>query len=201
AAGESRLPGAAVFRLYDTFGFPIDLTEDVLRGRGLSVDHAGFAAAMDAQRERARAAWKGSGEARVEDVHARLAAGLATSFHGYETLRFSSTVRALVVGGEERESARAGETVEVVVDETPFYAESGGQVGDRGEIETAGGRVEVADAQRPVGDLVVHRGRVAAGEIRVGDAAELSVDAAARAATVRNHSGTHLLHAALRRVL
>jgi alanyl-tRNA synthetase len=200
-AGARELPGAAVFRLYDTFGFPVDLTEDVLRGHGLGVDHAGFESAMAAQRERARAAWKGSGEARVGEVHARLAAELSTSFHGYETLRFDSTVRALVVGGEPRGAARAGEEVEVVVDETPFYAESGGQVGDRGEIRVAGGRVEVADTQRPAGDLVVHRGRVAEGEIRVGDAASLEVDAAARAATVRNHSGTHLLHAALRRVL
>ncbi len=199
--GGTRLPGAAAFRLYDTFGFPVDLTEDVLRGHGLSVDQDGFASAMGAQRERARAAWKGSGEARVGDVHARLAAELSTAFHGYETLRFASTVRALLVGGELRDSARAGDLVEVVVDETPFYAESGGQVGDRGEIGAAGGVVRVGDAQRPAGDLVVHRGRVASGEIRVGDAVELRVDAEARAATVRNHSGTHLLHAALRRVL
>jgi alanyl-tRNA synthetase len=200
-SGARELPGAAVFRLYDTFGFPVDLTEDVLRGHGLGVDHAGFASAMAAQRERARAAWKGSGETRVDEVHARLAGELATSFHGYDTLRFASTVRALLVGGEPRGSARAGDEVEVVVDETPFYAESGGQVGDRGEIRVPGGRVEVADTQRPAGDLVVHRGRVAEGEVRVGDAASLEVDAASRAATVRNHSGTHLLHAALRRVL
>ena len=200
-AGGAVLPGAAVFRLYDTFGFPLDLTEDVLRGQGLGVDHAGFESAMQAQRERARAAWKGSGETGIEAVHARLAAELATSFHGYETLRFSSSVRALLVGGAPHDVARAGDVVEVVVDETPFYAESGGQVGDRGQIVVPGGRVEVADTQRPAGDLVVHRGRVVAGEIRVGDAASLEVDAAARAATVRNHSGTHLLHAALRRVL
>jgi len=199
--GGRALPGAAVFRLYDTFGFPVDLTEDVLRGHGLGVDHAGFETAMEAQRERARAAWKGSGETRVGEVHARLAAELATSFHGYETLAFTSTVRALVVGGAPVAAARAGDAVEVVVDETPFYAESGGQVGDRGEIATPGGRVRVEDTQRPAGDLVVHRGRVASGELRVGESAELRVDADARAATVRNHSGTHLLHAALRRVL
>jgi alanyl-tRNA synthetase len=199
--GGSALPGEAVFRLYDTYGFPVDLTEDVLRGHGLAIDQAGFASAMAAQRERARAAWKGSGETRVDEVQARLAQELSTSFHGYETLRFASTVRALVVGGELRPRAGEGEQVLVVVDETPFYAEAGGQVGDRGEIRAPGGRVEVVDARRPAGDLVVHVGRVAAGEIRVGDAVELEVDAAARAATVRNHSGTHLLHAALRRVL
>jgi alanyl-tRNA synthetase len=200
-AGGRTLPGAAVFRLYDTFGFPVDLTEDVLRGHGLALDQAGFEQAMQAQRERARAAWKGSGETRVDEVYARLAGELATAFHGYETLRFASTVRALLVEGEPREAARAGEAVEIVVDETPFYAEAGGQVGDRGEIHVGGGRALILDTQRPAGDLAVHRGRVAEGEIRVGDAAELRVDAAARAATVRNHSGTHLLHAALRKVL
>ncbi len=199
--GATRLPGAAVFRLYDTFGFPVDLTEDVLRGHGLGVDHAGFEAAMQVQRERARAAWKGSGQTRIGEVHGRLANELSTSFHGYETLRFTSTVRALLVDGEPRPSAHGDELVEVVVDETPFYAESGGQVGDRGEIRVPGGRVLVEDTQRPAGDLVVHRGRVASGEIRVGDEASLEVDPLARAATVRNHSGTHLLHAALRRVL
>src|SRR5262245_28626688 len=116
-SGATLLPGDAVFRLYDTFGFPVDLTEDVLRGQGLGVDHAGFEAAMLGQRERARAAWKGSGETGIAAAHARLAAELATSFHGYETLRFTSTVRALVVDGELRDAARAGEAVEVVVDE------------------------------------------------------------------------------------
>src|SRR5262245_47758472 len=199
--GASLLPGAGVFRLYDTFGFPVDLTEDVLRSHGLGVDQAGFESAMRAQRERARAAWKGSGETGVQAAHARLASELSTSFHGYETLRFVSTVRALLVEGEPRDEARAGEAAEVVVDETPFYAESGRQVGDRGLIQVRGGRVAVADTQRPAGDLVVHVGRVAEGVIRVGDEASLEVEAAARAATVRNHSGTHLLHAALRRVL
>jgi alanyl-tRNA synthetase len=199
--GATSLPGAAVFRLYDTFGFPVDLTEDVLRGHGLGVDQAGFESAMQVQRERARAAWKGSGQTRIGEVHGRLATELSTSFHGYETLRFASTVRALLVDGEPRSSAREGELVEVVVDETPFYAESGGQVGDRGEIRVPGGRVLVDDTQRPAGDLVVHRGRVDSGEIRVSDEASLEVDPQARSATVRNHSGTHLLHAALRRVL
>jgi alanyl-tRNA synthetase len=150
ARGERELPGDVVFRLYDTYGFPVDLTEDILRGRGLRVE---------------------------------------------------SRVRALLVGGEIREAAREGEDVEVIVDETPFYAESGGQVGDRGDLTTAGGAVRIRDTQRPAGQLVVHQGRVDHGEIRVEQEAELSVDASARAATVRNHSGTHLLHAALRRVL
>jgi alanyl-tRNA synthetase len=201
ARGESRLPGPMVFKLYDTFGFPVDLTEDILRGRGLGLDQAGFESAMGEQRERARAAWKGSGQERVGELVARLAADLHTAFEGYERLSLSSTVRALLGRGELVEVARAGDEVEIVVDETPFYAESGGQVGDRGWLRTASGRVEIRDARRPLQDLVLHRGRVVEGQVQVDQRAELEVDAAARAATVRNHSGTHLLHAALRRVL
>ncbi len=199
--GEQRLAGDTAFRLYDTFGFPIDLTEDILRGRGMTLDQAGFDAAMQSQRERARAAWKGSGDARVAEIYGRLASDLRSTFRGYSELRGNSWVRALLVGGASRASAREGEEVEIIVDETPFYPEGGGQVGDRGVIKTAGGVVEIEDTQRPIGELIVHRGRVTQGEILVDARAELEVDAAARAATVRNHSGTHLLHAALRRVL
>jgi alanyl-tRNA synthetase len=199
--GEQRLSGETVFRLYDTFGFPLDLTEDILRGRAMTLDQSGFDAAMQTQRERARAAWKGSGDARVAEVYGRLAGDLRSVFQGYTNLRGSSWVRALLVGGASRASARQGEEVEVVVDETPFYPEGGGQVGDRGVIRVPGGLVQIEDSQRPAGELIVHRGRVVQGEIQVDARAELEVDAAARAATVRNHSGTHLLHAALRRVL
>jgi alanyl-tRNA synthetase len=199
--GASTLPGEVVFRLYDTFGFPVDLTADIARGNGLALDQAGFDRSMEQQRARARAAWKGSGDQSVAAVYGRLAADHKTRFLGYDSLRARSTVRALLVEGESRASARQGEQVEVVVDETPFYAEGGGQVGDVGTIRTPSGSVEVRDTQRPVGEVVVHRGRVGSGEIRVDEAAELEVDAEARAATVRNHSGTHLLHAALRRVL
>jgi alanyl-tRNA synthetase len=199
--GEQRLAGDTAFKLYDTFGFPLDLTEDILRGRGMTLDQKGFDAAMQTQRERARAAWKGSGDARVAEVYGRLASDLRSAFRGYGELRGSSLVRALLVGGASVDRAREGEEVEIVVDETPFYAEGGGQVGDRGVIRTAGGVVEIEDTQRPIGELIVHRGRVTQGEILVDARAELEVDAEARAATVRNHSGTHLLHAALRRVL
>ena len=201
AAGARELPGEVAFRLYDTFGFPLDLTEDIARTRGISVDQAGFDAAMAGQRARARAAWKGSGEQAVEAVYARLAGEIQVAFRGYETLEWSSPVRALLRAGEPVDEVGEGEEVEVVVDETPFYAEGGGQVGDRGVIETPGGRIEVVDTVRPAGELTVHRGRVVAGRVRVGETASLRVDAEARAATVRNHSGTHLLHAALRRVL
>ncbi len=199
--GETALPGASVFKLYDTFGFPVDLTADVLRGRGMSVDTRGFESAMSEQKSRARAAWKGSGDAAVDEVYQRMAKDLATSFCGYQSLEAESAITALLVDGAPAEEASQGDAVEVVVEETPFYAESGGQVGDLGTLTTEGGRVAVEDTRKPVEGLVVHRGKVAAGRIGVGERAQLNVDAAARQATVRNHSGTHLLHAALREVL
>jgi alanyl-tRNA synthetase len=199
--GEKSLSGDAVFRLYDTFGFPVDLTADILRGHGLELDQAGFDAAMQVQRERARAAWKGSGDAKVGEVYARIAKDLSTTFLGHDQRRVDSEIRVVIVDGEIRDVAVNGDEAEIVVDETPFYAESGGQVGDRGEIRTADGVLLVSDTQRPVGELIVHRGRVIEGEIRAESTAELAIDADARAATVRNHSGTHLLHAALRRVV
>jgi alanyl-tRNA synthetase len=199
--GGGALPGPVVFKLYDTFGFPVDLTQDILRGHGLTTDDAGFEAEMDAQRARSREAWKGSGDAGVAEVHGRIAADVRTGFLGYEALEADSDVRALLVAGAPADRAEAGSEVEVVVSETPFYAEGGGQVGDRGAIETATGRVEVEDTTRPSGELVVHRGKVTQGHVAVGQTATLRVDAEARAATVRNHSGTHLLHAALRRVI
>jgi alanyl-tRNA synthetase len=201
AKGRAELPGEIVFKLYDTYGFPVDLTEDILAGRGLSLDRAGFEQAMGAQRARARAAWKGSGDERVDAVYGRLAADLRSDFLGHHALETQTRLRAILCGGELSERAGEGDEVELVVDETPFYAESGGQVGDRGWLATATGRVAIRDTQRPTGELVVHRGRVVEGEIRADDAARLQVDPEARAATVRNHSGTHLLHAALRAVI
>ncbi|MFV1978456.1 MAG: alanine--tRNA ligase [Myxococcota bacterium] len=201
SSGSKILPGGAAFKLYDTFGFPVDLTADILSGRNLEIDEAGFNTAMAAQRKRARAAWKGSGDERVAEIYGRLASDISTRFRGYSKLTGASTIRALLVDGESREVAACGESVEIVVDETPFYAESGGQVGDRGTLRASGGAVEITDAQRPALEMVVHRGVVTEGEVRVSTEAELTVDANARAGTVRNHSGTHLLHAALRSVL
>jgi alanyl-tRNA synthetase len=200
-AGLGMLPGEVVFRLYDTFGFPVDLTEDILGGEGLRLDQAGFDAAMDAQRERARAAWKGSGQAAVGPVHSQLAADFETRFLGYDRLSAESRVLALVVKGAAAPQAREGDAVELVAEETPFYAESGGQVGDRGVIETPTGRVDVEDVQRPAGSLVVHRGKVVRGQVHVDQPARLVVDSMHRLGAVRHHSGTHLLHAALREVL
>lgn len=199
--GERTLPGEVVFKLYDTFGFPIDLTADILVGHEMELDQTGFDTAMEAQRTRARAAWKGSGDASVDEIYGVLAAEHKTHFSGYDALDVDSTIRALILDGESRISASMGDRVEVVVDDTSFYAESGGQVGDRGRIETQGGSIEIDDVQRPSGELVVHRGRVATGEIQVDTPATLRVDPESRAATVRNHSGTHLLHAALREVV
>jgi len=195
------LPGTVVFKLFDTYGFPVDLTQDILKSHGLGTDDEGFEAAMAEQRARSREAWKGTGDAAVEEAHGRVAAEVETCFCGYDRLEASSEIRALLVGGQSVESAEEGSEVEVVVAETPFYAESGGQMGDCGSISTPGGRVEITDAQKPVGDLIVHLGKVTLGAVRVGETAELSVDEEARSATVRNHSGTHLLHAALRQVI
>jgi alanyl-tRNA synthetase len=201
AKGGTTLPGAVVFRLYDTFGFPVDLTQDVLRSHALAVDESGFRAEMELQRARSRESWRGSGDAGVAQIYSRIAADVATEFTGYEALTGESRLRALLVNGAPVEAASEGAEVEIAVDETPFYAESGGQVGDRGVIESDTARVEIADTQRPSGALVMHRGRVVRGTLRAGDAVRLAVDPEARAATVRNHSGTHLLHAALRRVI
>ena len=195
------LPGSVVFKLFDTYGFPVDLTQDILKSHELGTDDEGFEAAMAEQRARSREAWKGTGDAAVEEAHGRIAAEVETRFCGYDSMEASSEIRALLVGGQSVESADQGSEVEVAVAETPFYAESGGQVGDRGSISTPGGRIEITDTQKPVGDLIVHLGKVTAGRVGVGETAQLSVDDEARSATVRNHSGTHLLHAALRQVI
>ena len=203
AAGDV-LSGETAFRLYDTYGFPLDLTEDALRGRGMSVDRAGFETAMDRQRAEARAAWSGSGEAATEAVWfaVRERCG-ATEFLGYDTRDAEGKVLAIVVDGGERDRLEPGAAGAVVVNQTPFYGESGGQVGDRGWITLAGGtRFQVDDTQRKLGDLVVHDGTLAQGPaLRVGDAVGLHVDAERRSRARANHSATHLLHEALRQVL
>ncbi len=196
-----RLAGEVVFKLYDTFGFPTDLTEDILRGHELDYDRTAFDACMREQTERARAAWKGAGEGAPAEVYQRLASAASSAFVGYETLEVRSRVTALLRDGTETEEVSEAERVEVVVEKTPFYAESGGQVGDVGTIEGPEGRLDVEDTQRPAEGLIVHSGRVTLGSLRVGDEVRLCVDAVKRAATVRNHSGTHLLHWALRSVL
>jgi alanyl-tRNA synthetase len=196
------LPGAVAFRLYDTYGFPLDLTQDALREQGFGVDVAGFEAAMAEQRARARAAWAGSGEAVTERLWFELREKLgASEFLGYATESAEASIGALVVAGESVASAGPGTEVAVVLNQTPFYGESGGQVGDTGSIRAAGLRLSVRDTQKKVGDLVVHFCRVEEGEARVGQAVLAEVDHARRAAVRAHHSATHLLHAALRQRL
>ncbi len=200
--GDAPLPGAVAFKLYDTFGFPLDLTQDALRERGQSVDLAGFEAAMDAQRQRARAAWSGSGEAATEQVYFELRDRVGSSeFLGYGTEQSDAEVTALIVGGEIRDRAAAGETVGVLLNQTPFYAESGGQVGDSGSITGPGLRIEIDDTQKKLGELFVHVGRVVSGEVRRGLPVTATVDHARRSGIRAHHSATHLLHEALRRRL
>ncbi len=202
ASGDRVLPGSVVFRLYDTFGFPVDLTADIVRDQGIRLDEAGFEAEMEAQRDKARKAWKGSGDEAVASVYRQLhEAGVSSRFAGYETLETNSRVLALLVDGRRAAEAREGEAVEVVLAETPFYGESGGQMGDTGSISGAGFHVHVDTAAKPLADLVVARGRVARGTLRDGDEAFARVESGERFATAQNHSATHLLQAALRDVL
>jgi alanyl-tRNA synthetase len=200
--GET-LAGDVAFRLYDTYGFPLDLTEDALKQRGIVVDTAGFRRAMDRQKEEARANWAGSGEAQTEPVWFELRDALgATEFLGYETETAEGEVLALVRDGKGIAKAETGEDVSIVVNQTPFYGESGGQVADTGHIETGdGGRVAVTDVQKRADGLFVHSGTVDKGTIAVGDAVRLFVDRGRRGAVKSNHSATHLLHAALRGIL
>jgi alanyl-tRNA synthetase len=197
------LPGAVAFRLYDTYGFPLDLTQDALREQGRTVDVDGFARAMEEQRARARAAWAGSGEAATEQVFFEIKerAG-ATEFLGYATEGAEGEIVALVANGVRVREAGAGEEVAVILNQTPFYGESGGQVGDTGVISGPDGlRIAVSDTQRKLGDLFVHYGVVASGVARVGQAVLAEVDHARRGAIRAHHSATHLLHEALRRKL
>ncbi len=197
------LPGETAFRLYDTYGFPLDLTEDALRAQGRAVERAGFDACMARQREAARRAWAGSGDAASDAVWFGIRERVgATEFLGYGTESAEAEVRALVAGGAEAAQAGAGETVALVVNQTPFYAEAGGQVGDTGTIVSAGGaRLRVTDTRREAEGLHVHHALVEEGTLNAGEAVVLTVDGARRTRLRANHSATHLLHAALRRAL
>lgn len=192
---KQMLGGELVFRLYDTFGFPVDLTADIARERGIAIDQAGFEAAMAQQRERARASGKFSMQAGLEYT------GLPTEFHGYETLQQDAQILALYKQGSHVEFIEAGEEAVVVLDRTPFYAESGGQVGDRGELLASSGTFAVEDTQKIQANVFGHKGLLRSGRMAVGDAVVAKVDPSARIHTAYNHSATHLLHAALRQVL
>ncbi|MEG3166087.1 alanine--tRNA ligase [Sphingomonas sp. PB2P19] len=197
---EGTLPGETAFKLYDTFGFPYDLTEDALRERGITVDRAGFDTAMAEQKRAARAAWKGSGAKASDDIWFDIAeTSGGTEFLGYASDTGEGEVVALVKDGARVESATTGDTVAIVVNQTPFYGESGGQVGDAGQIANdAGLHATVTDTSKQLGRVFVHHAVIGAGDIKVGDPVKLQIDVARRAQIRANHSATHLLHEALR---
>jgi alanyl-tRNA synthetase len=202
-SGGAKLPGEVAFKLYDTFGFPLDLTADILRGQKRELDTAGFDAAMERQRETARKAWAGSGDAATERVwfETRQKVG-ASEFLGYATDHAEGVVLALVQDGKEIARAETGDAIALIANQTPFYGESGGQMGDAGRIATADGAViEVGDTLKKLGDLIVHMGKVVKGAVKQGDTIELRIDVARRDGLRANHSATHLLHEALRRRL
>ncbi|MDN5366457.1 MAG: alanyl-tRNA synthetase, partial [Thermacetogenium sp.] len=198
--GEKSLPGGVAFRLYDTFGFPLELTQEILAERGLSVDMDGFRSSMEKQRQKARAAWLETAPVNSFGVCTAYRCS-KTDFQGYTSLSTRSQVQVLLTKGEEKEEAAEGEDVEIVLDKTPFYPEGGGQVGDRGIISGPAGEIAVSDTKRTPDDVIVHYGRVIRGIIRKDDLVLAQVDEKLRLATARNHTATHLLHKALRQVL
>jgi len=202
-AKQSILPGALVFKLYDTYGFPADLTADIVRHDGFTLDSDGFEAEMEQQRERARGAWKGSGEEAIADCYLKASSmGVISEFCGYEgTNKSDAKVLAIFVDGNPADSVREGQKAEIVLDTTPFYGESGGQTGDTGYLEGTGFNFKIEDTKRPIDKFIVHKGSVLKGEIKAGVKAQLIVDEERRKAIAANHSGTHILQAALKAVL
>ncbi len=198
--GKATLPGEVVFRLWDTYGFPVEMTQEIAREKGVEVDVAGFQREMEAQRERARATAQFGGDRARVRVYEGLGIG-ATRFLGYERLSGSSVVVGLISGNQAVSQVSQGQEVEVVLVETPFYPEGGGQVGDAGEIAGPRGKVAVRDTQMVLPDLIVHFGTVAQGTLSLGDTVDAYVDPVRREDTARNHTATHLIHAALRQVL
>ena len=202
ARGEKVIPGETVFKLYDTYGFPVDLTEDIVKGRDITLDMEGFEREMAYQRDRAKASWKGNLEDRARDIYR----GIASHIGGvnplcYDHLSAKSRVIKIVKNGEIVESVFEGDEVEVITEETPFYGESGGQLGDRGVIKTESLVMDVEDTIKPLPNLIVHKGKIVKGELREGDIVHLIVDKELRGASALNHTATHILHEALREVL
>lgn len=196
------LPGEVAFKLYDTYGFPLDLTQDVLSEKGKSVDLDGFQQAMARQKEDARKAWSGSGESKTDKLWFELKNKLPpTEFVGYATLTADGKIEALIKEGKELETAQEGDLVTLILSQTPFYGESGGQVGDTGILSTPSGRMIIEDTQRKLGELLLHSGKVVTGTLRLGETAHLEVEGSRRDLLKANHSATHLLHKALRKYL
>ena len=201
-SGAGILPGDVAFKLYDTFGFPLDLTADILRVEKVAIDEDGFEACMEEQRQKAREHWKGSGEEAIAGIYRQLIEdGLRTRFTGYDAQTGQGEVLAILLDGQPVASAPQGAKVEIVTSVTPFYGESGGQTGDQGTIATPDARVTVSDTRKPLPELFVHVGEITAGTLRTGDIATLDIDRERRQATALNHTATHLLQAALIEVL
>jgi alanyl-tRNA synthetase len=199
--GSRVLPGAVAFRLYDTYGFPLDLVQDALREEGLELDIPGYEEHMQVQRETSRAAWTGGAAGEIPAVYQELAEEPATEFLGYQTLSADSTIKFLIKDEAWVERAQVGDAVEIITAATPFYGEAGGQVGDTGLITGEGFQIEVTNTQRLPNDLLVHQGMVKQGEVSVGAAVHLEVDGVRRQAIARHHTATHLLQAVLQREL
>jgi len=201
--GKSVLPGTLVFKLYDTYGFPTDLTADIVKRDGFTLDNEGFEKEMEQQRERARGAWKGSGEEAIAECYLKASStGIISEFCGYEKIKKDNAeVRAIFIDGKPADKAVAGQKAEIVLDITPFYGESGGQIGDTGYLKGVGFNFTIEDTKKPVENFIVHKGVVSKGEIKVGSKAKLVVDEERRKAIAANHSGTHILQAALKAVL
>lgn len=202
ASDKKVIPGPLLFKLYDTFGFPLDLVADMARDLHMTLDEEGYRQAMQEQREKARAAWIGTGDEKVSPVYKELAASIGkTIFLGYDTLEENAEVMAIIKDTTKTQSAQEGEEVEIILNQSPFYAASGGQVGDKGEILGEAAKFEVSDTVKPVENIIVHKGKIKKGTFKIGDAVLAKVEAADRADTARHHTVTHILHAVLRSVL
>ena len=196
------IPGEVLFKLYDTYGFPTDLTADIVEADGFSIDEAGFESCMEEQRKKAREHWKGSGEEAVGTIYRELIEqGNHVNFIGYNEMQANSKVVALLHDGEQVSQARVGEQIEILTETTPFYGESGGQAGDIGNISADGLKVDIIETRKPLPELIVHVGKVTEGTLEMGQDVQLTVDTAARQATALNHTATHILHAVLVEVL
>jgi len=201
-ADQKILPGEVAFKLYDTFGFPLDLTEDIARESGLEIDYPVFEREMGKQRGKSRQAWKGSGEGELTPLYKEFASGgLFVTFTGYDRTKDTGRITAIIKDGRLVDSTVDGDTVEVITDQTPFYGESGGQVGDKGIIEADAGIAEVLDTKKPLLNLIVHHAVIKKGTLWVGDKVELRVDEQKRYGTRTHHTTTHILHAVLRETL
>jgi len=201
-AGKNVIPGDVLFKLYDTYGFPTDLTADIVESEAFTIDEAGFELCMERQRAQAREHWKGSGEEGIAQVYKELHnSGVHGQFVGYDEMSTYAPVLAIIRDGVSVESAEAGDSIAVITEKTPFYGDSGGQKGDSGTISTGNAHLDVATSSRPFVDMIVHHAVVTEGVIKIGDAADLKVSKTERDSTCRNHTATHLLQSALRQVL